>query len=112
MAYSKQVRARNRSARAFLQKEFGLAKHYKAMIEDASITMLPEDRAYKCRVVAAAQRTINCMPLEKQKFIRAALVDVHKSAEAISADLNIAVGTYYNWRKEVLQIFGRFLGVL
>ena len=112
MAYNELMRSRNRDVRKLLAKEFALAKHYRAELDDNTILLSPEEQAYKQRVVSAATRTLGTLSDEKQRFAKAVFVDYCRTLDEICFEYSIATQTYYRWRADILKTFGIFVGLV
>jgi hypothetical protein len=100
---SKQVNNRNRLARQYLTAELRLSRQY-AQEQDTD--------EYKRRVVFAADKVQhyakNCSDGHAQ-FLRL-FIDGYDQV-AICNAIPIQPSTYYAWRRSIIQVFGRYMGI-
>ncbi|MFA5423148.1 MAG: hypothetical protein WC374_04765 [Phycisphaerae bacterium] len=112
-AYKKQLNFRNRLALRFLMAELRQSKSYARELSNPGVVMGAEEREYKIRVISAAEKARtycrNC-PDDRQALLELLLKN-NKKVYAVIDELHISKGTYDNWRKAILDVFGKGMGL-
>jgi thymidylate synthase ThyX len=110
----KQLDNRNRLARKLLLAELRLSKHYRQELKNPASAMLPEEREYKQRVVAASDKVkVYCQNFPDADF-KMKFLDTLISGEnrMITLDENEKVEVpYYEWRNKIIAVEGKAMNI-